>query len=178
MLIGLSGKFTSGKDTVADYLVGQYGFERRAFADKLKMVCRELFGMRGKERTLLQKFGMVLREIDPDVWVRYVLESVDLRHNIVITDVRYQNEYEAIRQQPESVLFRLECPLNVRIRRYIGLYTLVPTDEQINHPSETDLDSAGFPIILNTDQPIQTTYNSLDRIMDLFDAWRTHKQRD
>jgi hypothetical protein len=36
MIIGLTGLRGSGKDTVGAYLVKQYGFERRAFADSLK----------------------------------------------------------------------------------------------------------------------------------------------
>lgn len=36
MIIGLAGEKGSGKDTVAAYLVKQYQFERRAFADPLK----------------------------------------------------------------------------------------------------------------------------------------------
>lgn len=42
MLIGLHGAGGSGKDTVADYLVKQYGFKRVAFADKLKELALEL----------------------------------------------------------------------------------------------------------------------------------------
>jgi dephospho-CoA kinase len=36
MLIGLSGKAGAGKDTVADYLVRCYKFQRMAFADPMK----------------------------------------------------------------------------------------------------------------------------------------------
>lgn len=36
MIIGLSGLKQSGKDTAAAYLVKEYGFERRSFADPLK----------------------------------------------------------------------------------------------------------------------------------------------
>jgi Deoxynucleotide monophosphate kinase len=36
MIIGLTGLKGSGKDTIAAHLIKSYGFERRAFADKLK----------------------------------------------------------------------------------------------------------------------------------------------
>lgn len=36
MLIGLTGKKRRGKDTVANYLVTQHGFNRHGFADKVK----------------------------------------------------------------------------------------------------------------------------------------------
>ncbi len=36
MLLGLTGKAGSGKDTVAEYLVAEYGFKRYAFADAVR----------------------------------------------------------------------------------------------------------------------------------------------
>jgi len=36
MIIGISGYARTGKDSVADILVGSFGFERLAFADKLR----------------------------------------------------------------------------------------------------------------------------------------------
>jgi hypothetical protein len=43
MVIGLTGQMLSGKDTVGAYLVEQYDFERKAFADKLKLAVANLF---------------------------------------------------------------------------------------------------------------------------------------
>jgi len=38
MIIGLSGYAQSGKDTVADVLVKEYGFERVTFADPIRKI--------------------------------------------------------------------------------------------------------------------------------------------
>jgi hypothetical protein len=43
MILGLNGLKGSGKDTVAAYLIKEYGFERRAFADPLKKSVAVLF---------------------------------------------------------------------------------------------------------------------------------------
>ena len=43
MIIGLSGKKGSGKDTCADYLVEKYHFIKISFADTLKDVCQLIF---------------------------------------------------------------------------------------------------------------------------------------
>lgn len=45
MLIGLLGCKETGKSTVAKYLVSEYFFVERAFADPLKKACMELFSL-------------------------------------------------------------------------------------------------------------------------------------
>lgn len=42
MIIGFNGKKESGKDVVAKFLVAKYGFERYAFADRMKKAVYEL----------------------------------------------------------------------------------------------------------------------------------------
>jgi len=45
VLVGLNGFKNSGKDTVGDYLVEEYGFERLSFAAKLKDSAAALFNI-------------------------------------------------------------------------------------------------------------------------------------
>ncbi|MCK5020531.1 MAG: hypothetical protein KAS32_26165 [Candidatus Peribacteraceae bacterium] len=46
MILGLSGKALSGKDSVADYLLDNYYFDRKlGFASNLKTACVEVFGL-------------------------------------------------------------------------------------------------------------------------------------
>jgi len=42
-LIGIAGSKGSGKDTMADYLCDRYQYQKRAFADPIKDLCRSLF---------------------------------------------------------------------------------------------------------------------------------------
>ena len=139
MIVGLSGKFCSGKSRAAQHLVERFGFREVAFANKLKDVCGDLFNMQGKERTLLQEVGMKMREVDPLVWVRYPLRDAKPTDNIVVSDVRYRNEADYIRLQG-GLLIRLECPTGELLRRYRFLYGVTPTADQVYHVSETDLD--------------------------------------
>ncbi|AGC02079.1 Deoxynucleotide monophosphate kinase [Acanthamoeba polyphaga moumouvirus] len=43
VLIGLMGNAGSGKTTFAEYIVKEYGFVEKSFADPLKKACKELF---------------------------------------------------------------------------------------------------------------------------------------
>jgi cytidylate kinase len=54
-IIGVCGKMGAGKDTVGDYLVKKHGFIRLAFADVLKKVCFDLFGVTFENLSLEEK---------------------------------------------------------------------------------------------------------------------------
>lgn len=126
MIIGLSGFARSGKDTVADYLVSEYGYTRIAFADPMREALYRLNpmisvhdmthvplasavdGMGWEEvktasadlRGLLQRMGTeVGREMfGEDVWVKQALRAVSRHENVVFSDVRFKNEADALRE--------------------------------------------------------------------------------
>lgn len=151
-LVGMVGRARAGKDSVAARLVECHGFRRYAFADALRRVAlaadpivtpvdtvagsvrlSELVAEVGWEgakahrevRRTLQALGVAVREVDPDFWVAAVLEEVGWadRPPVVITDVRFPNEAEAITSLG-GVLVRVIRP---------GL------DESDQHVSETAL---------------------------------------
>jgi len=43
-IVGISGRKRSGKDTAADILCEEYGYEKYSFADPIKAACKEVFG--------------------------------------------------------------------------------------------------------------------------------------
>jgi len=112
MLIGITGKKNSGKDTVADYLVRKYKFVKMAFASPVKEICRSLFDLSEKQlndqyekekidprwgyspRQLFQKLGTdwCRDQIDHDIWIYHLNKQFRDSDNIVISDVRFENE--------------------------------------------------------------------------------------
>lgn len=99
--IALLGKMAAGKTTYANRLVLENPQMRRlAFADPVKAIAREYFGMHGKDRLLLQQVATKMREIDADVWVKALLcqvEALGPEVSVVVDDVRFPNEIAALR---------------------------------------------------------------------------------
>jgi len=116
MLIALSGKKHSGKDTAGLFFT-QNGYMRLAFADALKDICKILYDLSEEQlngndkekidlrynktpRELLQFIGTLLRQnIGKNVWSDIIKNKLfDTKgQKIVITDLRYPDELEIIK---------------------------------------------------------------------------------
>lgn len=99
-------------------------------------------------RRILQETGMAVRAIDPDFWLRIALEKVAQANAagspVVITDVRFPNEAESLR----NAGFHL-------------LYIDRPDVEHLEHPSEGALTSADAEFFI---------YNTRDKAAFLEDV--------
>jgi hypothetical protein len=124
MIIGLTGKAGVGKDTVADYLVGRHGFVKLSFATALKRGLNAMFGFSMKQwedrvwkETVLPEFGKSPRQlaqtlgtewgrtlVKPDLWPSLTMEEAKTFPNVVISDVRFDNEAQAVWQAKGYVL--------------------------------------------------------------------------
>lgn len=116
-VIGISGYARSGKDTVAEKLA-EVGYVRGSFADAIRDALYCLNPTVGEEpvkakvdrlgwetakaipevRELLQRLGTeVGREMFGDnIWIDYLFDSLPDGSKVVIPDVRYPNEADAI----------------------------------------------------------------------------------
>lgn len=130
MLIGLLGRISSGKDTVAKELVNTHGFRQDSYASTLKDITAVLFNW---DRAMLsgdtpesrdareevdewwsEKLGIpnftprlalqligtdVFRNnFHQDIWVLSVMARYRGDENVVISDCRFPNEVQTIRQ--------------------------------------------------------------------------------
>lgn len=127
VLIGLIGPKESGKDTLADYLVSHYRFQKHAFADPIKQICRIMFLLDPEQlndhtlketidkkwgltpRQMMQKLGTdVIRNIwDNDFWLKHIDFRLDFNNDIVISDVRFPNEAQWIKDRG-GILVRID----------------------------------------------------------------------
>lgn len=124
-IIGLAGQMESGKDTAAGYLK-RHGYDRIAFADALReevlaaVQKREIPEAANWEirlaldsvkpsmvyskptddnmRKILQWWGTEYRRAqDQDYWIKRLIERMDITKDWVISDVRFPNEAEFVR---------------------------------------------------------------------------------
>jgi hypothetical protein len=102
-------------------------------------------------RRLLQVMGTeVGREMfSDDFWVSQAMRGVSKFDKIVFTDVRYPNEYKAIKLQ-EGRMLRLTKPSVIAVN---------------DHSSESALDNHGFDGIIVNDGSIEELHRNIDLFM-------------
>jgi dephospho-CoA kinase len=154
--IALTGKLRSGKDTVANHLYIKYGFTSIAFGDALKKNAHATFpwvSEFSKPRALYQQFGQLMRQIDPDVWIKHaeraVSGAIDFnvhtgaeKVGVVISDLRQPNEFEWARANGFT-LIRVTTPDEDRLLR-AKLAGDDFTESDLEHETESHID--GFAV--------------------------------
>ena len=111
MIIGLVGHPSSGKDTVAKYLVDKYGFTHVSTSDLLREYVRKE-GLGEPTRELLNKVGTFVREKNGADY----LVSLGLQNNaprIVISGIRSLSEGNKIKSSG-GYIFALYAPIELR----------------------------------------------------------------
>ena len=121
MIIGLSGYAQSGKDSTAELLCLNYGYRRIAFADAMRQALMiinpkldsithvsdfvedygwDIAKKNPEVRRLLQVLGTDFgrKMLGDDVWIKIALSDIKTEDKVVISDVRFPNEADAIRK--------------------------------------------------------------------------------
>ena len=182
MIIGLGYKAGAGKDEFAKILVLHHGFAQIGFADKLKQICTDMFNweewwcynaegkakvcpVTGKTvREVLQLFGEMMRQtFGRDIWIKIVDNEIQRMDDerIVISDVRYLNEFEYVKK------VGIAC----RIHRPHHLRRQAVTQGIENHPSEVELDSVHhteWNAIICNDAGLDKLNDAVARITELY----------
>ena len=148
VLIGQAG---SGKDTVADYLIGAYGFIKKAFADAIKVEADAYNPECYKDdrRAYLQEYGEKMRNLHgEDYWVHKLFNTFAYDEPfIVITDCRYENEYSRCVDEG-FIPVKINCDtmtrqgrLFMRDGKQMSIAELSHVSEQLNVPCDHHLDN-------------------------------------
>ncbi len=141
MKIAICGKMASGKTTLADWFVEHQDFQKISLAAKVKSIAKDLFGMEGKDRRLLQQIGMKMREIREDVWIDYLINHEG--DNLIVDDVRFINEAEKLKAAGWT-LIRINIDDELQKERLQFTY---PDDWEVHWNSRQDSSEAQVDLI-------------------------------
>ena len=189
--VAIVGEFASGKTTLANTLIENFGFRRVSFAGRLKEMAAAVYESgsvvdKAKEyevwpldsedsfdisgREVLQQLGQSVKSMDRLFWVRWLLNDIDAGKYgdgpFVTDDCRFVYEADALRDRG-FVIVRVMTPLKTRMQRYELTYGRVPTETEMNHPSETEVQNIEWDILLDGTQPVVDLASDL--IHDLYE---------
>ena len=137
MKFAIYGPMCSGKTTIANIIQSKNkDYEIFSFGGRIKELAKELFDMKNKDRSLLINIASKMREIDEDVWAKYVINQTKDKEFCIIDDLRFQNELNYLEGWK---IICLTTPLNVRLERLKNLYDNHEDHvKNMKHKSETD----------------------------------------
>jgi hypothetical protein len=173
-IIGISGKFGTGKDTVAESIIRRNPeYELCPFAENVKHIVSiitgttisEQYTRSGKAKIPVgmpftigkyqQIVGQGMRDlISPDVWVNAtLLKSAEYK---IIPDVRYPSEVKSIEEHGGIVIRLLRENLDLQDGR------------DPNHTSETALDGYVFDYVVENDSSIEDLNGQISKILSKY----------
>lgn len=178
MRIALSGLKRSGKDTVGSYLIQNYSCKRFAFADEVKRLARDLFPeefvQNDKPVDLLQWLGNTMRQRNPDVWINKLTTMIQLTKdpvpNLVVTDVRYPNEVQALKKLGFTIV-KVQVPVEVSIERCKNTEVNF-TEELLLHESEqlAQSNEQYYDYVIENTGTIEELYNKIDKLVEVLQS--------
>ena len=157
LIIGFCGPIGCGKTTAARHLVDGYRFERRRFAGPLKAMVKAL-GLTDEEvdgrlkeepcerfggstpRHMMQTIGTEWGRncVHPNLWVMAWEASLPKNRDVVVDDVRFANEAQAIKRLGGTLVF-IDRP-GVAIGAHASEQQLLVPDITLkNNSTEDDL---------------------------------------
>lgn len=167
LIIGLGNRARQGKDTAGEAIVEYFNSRRNAqlkhglkpatpearifkFADALYKVCREEYGMIGKNANLLQQVGEGRRnEFGLNYWIDQLDATMKGFEGIaVITDMRYTNEADWVKAKGGYTIQVSRLNEN-------GL-PFITADRDPNFVSEVQLDNYNYDAYIKTKSPALT----------------------
>lgn len=154
--IAFMGKICSGKSTLCKYLQQlQPEFVVLSFAGKIKEIANDLFDMKFKDRQLLQQIGSKMRDIDPDVFSKYLIKQSNKYKFVLVDDARYPNEIKYLKENG-FILIKLIITPELQKTRIHELYGNKSDEHlsRLHHPSEVLQDTIKkeiFDLILNVE---------------------------
>jgi len=191
-LIGIGGKLRSGKDTVADYLVENYGWVKLGMSDPLDVALqRQNPYIRIKPGEPLNKTKSLkfLQYVDIRKKISYVEAKTieDVRRNLMTlgtevgrellgedtwVNVADQMIYDLLLEGKNVILTGVRFPNEITlVNKYENgetWYTVRPELEEgdlSGHASETSVKEEDFSVVIKNDSSLEALYETVDNLM-------------
>jgi dephospho-CoA kinase len=119
MIVGVTGFFAAGKDTVADYLVEDRRFRHISLSDLIRQTLRD----EGREvniPNLTETGTRIRRERGPGALAEMALEAMADGSDCVVTSIRHPAEVEALRRRGDFSMLFVDAPIALRYERSVS----------------------------------------------------------
>lgn len=166
--VAMLGKIRSGKDTVAHLIAHeldkidsskptQFLKFSSGIWEAIELFFPEVLEQ-GKPRKHLQHIGQVFRELNPDVWVNRLFNSLPYKiakekgFNIIVTDTRQPNEVKRLRDEGFKII-KVVADDEVRLQRMIASGDKFNPDD-LNHETEKVIDLCPYDYLIDNSYSI------------------------
>lgn len=177
VIIGISGKIGSGKDTLADLIIKKDStIVKKSFAYKLKQIGAfltgteiELWTTQEGKNIWLPEWGMTIgtfqqklgteamrNGLHQQVWVHALFADWKEGDKWIITDMRFRNEAKEVKSVGGTLIRINGDPAKVRAN----------STRDLTHPSETDLDNfSDFDLVYENTKSLSELDNFADLVL-------------
>ncbi|MFZ2205744.1 MAG: AAA family ATPase [Minisyncoccia bacterium] len=146
LFIGIAGKISSGKSTIAHFIADTYAMPYTSSGEYLKQYC--LLNGLSVERKTLQDLGQKFVDEDPKVFFQNIVFSQGEQDYIVFDSIRHTAGIDFIKEiSDKSILVYIDVDDKIRYERYCKrqkegdivkeFKEFLETD---NHPTEKEID--------------------------------------
>lgn len=180
VIIGLSGTFAAGKDTLAQYLVEEHGFVHVSTGDILREDTMKIFG--NTDRPTLRAHGNKLRnEQGAGVLIGMSLEHAAGAKKIVISGIRSIGEVEELHKSGGVMIF-IDADPKIRYERAFARKRDVEAGMSFEEFMASEQKELDKPRDNKTEQNLFGVRDISDYVLEnigspeqLFDSYRTLK---
>ncbi len=116
MIVGITGKYCSGKDTIAEYLTTK-GFIHYSLSNEIRTELKER-GMEISRENLINVGNELRRKQGNGILAQRVLRKI-LNENYVVSSIRNLEEVKTLQNREDFILVFVDAPLEKRFQRIV-----------------------------------------------------------
>lgn len=172
MKIVLTGKIRSGKDTVAKMFVEEFGFTEFKLSTGITRIIKEFYpNLPNKSRKHYTHIGQELRKLDENVWLNYTMKMIEsysffsnkIDPDIIISDMRQQNEHERLVQEGYIVI-KVDSTEENRLKRIKDENDMFD-ESQLYHETELTVDDIREDYLIKNNGTLEDLEREVNRVM-------------